>query len=83
MSFNLSFSVPIQPVGKARPRVVSKNGFTHAFTPKKTMEAEKAIRNEALLAMHNNQLAKTNEPLSLSVTAVFALPKSATKKRRQ
>jgi len=83
MSFYLSFSVPIQPVGKARPRVVSRFGHTHAFTPKKTIEAEKQIKLAAINAMAENKCKKIDVPLSLSVTAFFALPKSATKKRRQ
>lgn len=82
MSFKLTFSVPMQPVGKARPRVVSRFGHMHAFTPKKTKEAEDRIKNVAIKAMAETKCEITNLPLCLSVKAFFALPKSATKKRR-
>lgn len=81
MSFFLVFHVPMQPIGKARPRVVSRFGHTHAFTPKKTLDAEKLIKNAAIKAMAVSNLQTTDVPLCLRVSAFFALPKSATKKR--
>lgn len=77
----LTFYVPMQPIGKARPRVVSKFGHMHAFTPKKTKDAEDKIKNAAIKAMAEAKCETTDLPLCLSVAAFFALPKSATKKR--
>ena len=42
----VEFMIPGSPVPKERPRVVKG----HAYTPKRTSDAEAAVRNRALLA---------------------------------
>lgn len=72
------FFVPGAPVGKARARV-TRTG--HSYTPQKTVDYEKAVR-DAFLTQCKESYPK-DEPLSLSFTAWYPIPKSASKKRRQ
>lgn len=70
-----SFTVPIKPIGKARPRFTR---FGPTFTPKKTARAEKTISQYAGLYCHRPMTGA----LRLTITAVFAVPKSWTKADR-
>ena len=74
----IRFSVPGEPVGKARPRF-TKNG--HAYTPDKTRSYEAIIRLCAIKAMKGKKLL--TGAISLSVTAFFPIPKSYTKTVRE
>ena len=69
------------PIGKARPRVTTRWGFAHAYTPKKTKNAEKEYRH--LIAL---QLPKGFKPFvgALKVDMAFGMPipSSVSNKRR-
>jgi len=39
----ISFTVPVPPVAKARPRVTMRGGFARAYTPKKTTNFERIV----------------------------------------
>lgn len=41
------FTVPGEPVGKGRPRLSSRNGFAHAYTPAGTRKYEAMVRKLA------------------------------------
>lgn len=71
----ISFKVPGRPVPKGRPRFV--NGRT--LTPKKTRQHEKVLKQIAALTYGGN--APMTGPVRLEVEAVFAKPKSWTKKK--
>jgi len=75
----VAFTFNIEPVGKARPRVVVKNGRTFAFTPQKTANAEDLIRAQVCQA---TEFFEAGIPLRLVAEFVMARPKSAPKKRR-
>ena len=77
-SNELRFTVPGDPVPKARARVVTgSNGNTHSYTPDKTVSAEGVIKLFANLAG-----AKPMEgPLALDVEIYLAIPKSWSHKR--
>lgn len=76
----MTFTVLGEPVGKARPRVVRNGNHVHTYTPEKTVTYERQVQREYIRQGGQN-LGKT--PLSLSVVARFAVPKSDSKQKRQ
>lgn len=68
------FTVDGEPKGKARPRF-TRGGRT--YTPKKTVEYERAIKNAFLAAGGT----LTNLPVTVSINAYYKTPASATKKK--
>ena len=71
----IEFTVPGVPVGKARPRVT----MTHTYTPKKTKDYEKHVR-ECWMEQSNKRFPK-DVPLEMNVVAYFPIPKSVSKKK--
>lgn len=67
----LYFRIPGEPTGKARPRVVRG----HAFTPEKTVMYENLVKTCYPGPVFEG-------PVSVRITAVFGVPKSAGKARR-
>lgn len=76
----MTFTVPGEPVGKARPRVVRNFGRVQTFTPHKTAEYEQHVR-QAYLAAGGEHFGK--QPIVMTFTFYFGVPKSDTKKLRQ
>ena len=70
------FTVPGVPQGKGRPRVTS-NG---TFTPKKTRDYEKKVRD--CYIAQGGQMFPDDTPLFANITAIFPIPSSLSKKRR-
>lgn len=70
----LRFTVPGQPVGKARARVVLNRGKVRAFTPDKTVRFENLVRCAFVAAYPNH--VPLEGPVSLTATAFFPVPKS-------
>lgn len=74
----VEFTVPGQPIGKARPRATAVNGRPRMYTPKTTADYEKQVAEEAMPLFP--------EPLAcavrLRVVAFFAMPKSWSQKKR-
>lgn len=70
----MRFTVPGQPVGKARARVVLNRGKARAFTPDKTARFENLVR----LAFTEKYPGHVpiEGPIALQVTAYFEPPKS-------
>lgn len=76
---SIKFTVPGEPVGKARPRFSRKTGRT--YTPKKTTDYEHLI---AYTFMQNfDGFKPLEEPLEVTMHAYFSIPKSWTKKKKQ
>lgn len=71
----IEFTVQGEPQGKARPRVTRYG----VYTPKKTVEYEKAIKNAFLSAGGR----RTESPVKVSITAYYKIPKSASKANEQ
>ena len=69
-------------VGKGRPRITVRGGHGHAYTPKRTVDFERAINAEAALAVKRDGPMATDEAVDLSVTVFRAVPKSYSKARR-
>lgn len=76
----IQITVPGVPVPKARPRI-TRTG--HAYTPKRTAEYEKRISLFAGREMRINGIQPLEKAIRLTVTAVFAVPKSWTKAKRE
>lgn len=74
------FTIPGEPEGKARPRVVRNQGKVHAFTPSKTKAYEERVR-AAYIAAGGEHFAK--HPIEMSIFAYFKIPASTTKLVRQ
>ncbi len=73
----MKFIVDIDPIGKARPRL----GFGgHVYTPKKTTDAEREIR-DAFYEVRGRRLP-VNTPVLLEVCAYFPIPQSWSKKKQ-
>jgi Holliday junction resolvase RusA-like endonuclease len=71
-----SFTVYGEPMGKQRPRF----GRGRTYTPKKTVDYEKAVK-EAFNEMYEGQ--QLNGAIRMYVNAFFSIPKSTPKKKRQ
>ena len=77
----IAFTVPGHPKGKGRPRAFKlPNGQIRTYTPDATAKAEESFI--ALAAPYAPAHPLTG-PLALSLTAVFAIPKSYTRKKRE
>lgn len=71
----ITILLPGPPQGKARPRFRRDSG--HAYTPERTRAYEKALRQEAALAMRGKKIM--TGPVEVHVTAFFPVPKSWSK----
>lgn len=71
----MSFTIPMSPVPKGRPRTCTKNGRTWTYTDKKTVEAEALMRSFA------KGLSQFPEGVPLSVEIWFYLAKPKSVKR--
>lgn len=80
MMTNIAFTVPGEPQGKGRAKVVKIGGFTRMATPQKT------VAYEGLVAMAAREAMAGAAPLQgacvIEVEAVFAMPKSMSKRHR-
>lgn len=75
------FTIPGEPQGKARPRVVrGKDGRAHTYTPEKTAQYEALIRQE--YRRQGGVRFPDGAVLSVRLVAWYAVPKSASKQRR-
>ena len=70
------FTVPGEPVGKARP-CVTVHG---TYTPKKTREYEKLITK--CWEEQSGEMFPDDVPLKLNITMFFGIPKSYSKKKK-
>jgi len=68
-------------VGKGRPRVTSRGGYAHAYTPKRTVEYERKIRN-AFLDAYGEFPELIECPLELTVCIQHKIPDATPKKQR-
>jgi Holliday junction resolvase RusA-like endonuclease len=72
------FGIPGVPYGKARHRT-TKMGI--AYTPKETVQYENLVRT--IFVQQHGDWEITLLPLRMVVTAIFPIPKSASKKMRE
>ena len=74
------FMVPGEPVGKGRPRVVRRGGFTQTYTPEKTASYENLVKLE--FQRQGGRMLKDG-PVFLSIQAWYGIPKSVSKRKRE
>ncbi len=74
------FTVPGEPVGKGRPRFSKTGNFVKTYTPEKTVSYENLVKIEYERQCGHEAFSK-GVPLVMEIDAVFAIPKSAGKKR--
>ncbi len=80
MITNVAFTVPGEPQGKGRAKIVKIGGFSRMATPAKT------VAYEGLVAMAAQQAMQGADPMqcacAVEVTAIFTPPASASKRHR-
>lgn len=79
---SIRFSIPGQPMGKQRPRVVHNGLFSQAFTPKETVSYENLVRVMYREAAKGKRFAD-EDMLDVRVIAYYSIPKSTSKKKRK
>ena len=77
---NLQFTIPGQPVAKARARVTMVGGFVRAYTPKKTADYEALVAGIAKRAMAGR--APSAAPIEVLLELRMEIPASWTKAKR-
>ena len=78
---NIRFTIPGEPRGKARPRVfTNKQGRSQAITPKETISYENLVK---WVYQNTHGTMKLEGELEARIVAMYAIPKSMTKKNRQ
>ena len=75
------------PVGKGRPKISTlttkkKKKIVRAYTPKRTADYEKMVQAAYLIKYGEGKLFG-EVPLEMEIEAVYAVPKSYTKKRTE
>lgn len=78
----LDFTVYAKAVGKARPRVTTRFGYAHAYTPAKTREFETLVGWAAKRAMCQRPPVASGRALFVQITVSLVPPLSWSKKRR-
>lgn len=76
------FTIPGEPCGKARPRVVRNGNFSRAYTPEKTVNYENLVKLEFQNAFPGFQPYEKDVPLAVEINARFSPANSVSKKRR-
>ena len=76
------FTVNGKPHGKGRPRVTTRGGYAHAYTPKTTVLYEESIR-QAFAYKYGEPKEPTTAMLTLIVTANFNIPSGTNKETKQ
>lgn len=75
----IKFEVLGVPVGKGRPKFSTVNGHAVAYTPAKTANYETLVRL-SYQQKYAGCIFEKNVPLMADITALFPIPKSASKK---
>ena len=79
---SIEFTVPGAPVAKGRPKFCRRGGFVTAYTPAKTLKAEKVIADEFKKLWSQSQLPK-DKAVTLTLDFRMPIPKSLSKKKQQ
>ncbi len=77
----IKFTVPGPPKGKQRPRMCRINGRSVTYTPRQTIEYEKLVR--ASYTTVSKVKFQKDEPLEISILALFPIPQHASKKLKE
>lgn len=78
---SICFSIPGQPFGKQRPRVVNRGGYSKAYTPQKTVSYENLVKI-CFDEKARGHRFKDNDMLEVKIVAYYEIPKSTSNKKR-
>lgn len=81
MSRELLFTIDGVPVAKGRPRFRNTGKFVQTYTPKKTLEAEKHIR-ECFEFYHRTFNRPFEGPIFININFHMPIPSSLSKKKQ-
>lgn len=81
MKAEARFTVSGEPVGKGRPRFSRRGEFVKTYSPEKTVNYETLVRLEYERQCEGVFFEK-GIPLRMEITAYYAIPKSASNKKR-
>lgn len=76
----ISFVIPGQPVAKGRPKFTVRGGFASAYTPAKTRDYEKLVRQHAVKAMAGREPSAA--PIEIRMELRMEIPASWSKAKR-
>lgn len=77
----MMFTIPGEPQGKGRPRVVRNGAFTRTYTPEKTATYENLIKLEFQRQCSSQYIG--DGPVSMRVICFYGLAGSDSKRKRQ
>lgn len=77
----MKFTIPGEPCGKARPRVVHNGSFSRAYTPEKTVNYETLVKLEYQRQCGDAYISAGG--IHMSIIARCAIPNSASKRKAQ
>lgn len=77
---SINFTVLGIPVGKGRPKFSTVNGHAVAYTPAKTANYEMLVKLSYQQQCGDCKPYEKDVPLMADITALFPIPKSASKK---
>lgn len=76
----INFIIPGPPQGKARPKVTrTKNGFSHTYTPDKTVAYEELVRTRYLAAT-NAYRFPDGAQIKMEILATVPIPQSKSRR---
>lgn len=78
----LKFTVLGEPMGKGRPRFSAAGPYVKTYTPEKTANYETLVKLEYRRQCRDFKFER-DVPLDVRITAYYAIPKSASKKKAQ
>ena len=76
----MRFSVPGEPTGKGRPRVVNVGNRSMAFTPHKTVSYENLVKLEYQAQSEGHTFA--DKQVRMNIRAYYGVPKSDSRNKR-
>lgn len=77
---SIRFTIPGQPFGKQRPRVVNRGKFSQAYTPKETVNYENLVKLFYTEAA-KGKMFSDGTMLDVKIIAYYAVPKATSKKK--
>lgn len=78
----LTFVIPGEPQGKARPRFSRAGKGVKTYTPTATQKYEALVRYCAVSARQKEKVKPISADMSISIKAYFKIPTSYSKKRK-
>lgn len=76
----MKITIPGEPCGKARPRVVRNGNFSRAYTPEKTVNYENLVKLEYQRQCGSTCI--TEGGVHMRIIARFGIPSSASKRKK-